>query len=179
MTDPAELALGRARERGEYPAGYGDATSSSHPDADMGRASIRMPRGRRPSLQQRGDTYLPYEYDRPPKVDLVGLRTAGLDETQKDDLLDELLEGHNTHTVRTRDIELQNDTVDLENKKRFSNLGYSLAKWAGILFLAVIAMFVGLAVYATIFDKPMLETGLFSAFLNTFVEMAKIIFSVF
>lgn len=178
MIDPTERALEHARGRADFPSDGITPMGPNGPDYGYNRVGIRMPEGRRPTMAQRGDVYLPFD-SRPKTLDLTGVKTTGLDDAQKDELLDTLLDGYNSHTERARDLELESDAVTLENKKRFSKLGYSLAKYAGITFLLTIVAFVGLTVYGTIFDKAILETGLFSVFLNTFVEMAKIIFSVF
>lgn len=179
MTDPTQAAIERARSQGPYMPDPTGSFPANHYDADQGIPAIRVPSGRRTSRMQAGDTYLPYVDQNATLGDLSQVQTAHLDETEKQALLDRLLSGHNTHTEKTRDLEHERDKVDLENKRRFSTLGFRLAAAFGIAVIVGILTLLGMLVYGYINDKPMIDGGLFGSFLNTFVEMFKVLATLF
>lgn len=178
MSDALERAVERAQEQSEYLPGHYSGQGPFLRDGDSGTARIRTPRGRYSTRAMRSDMGLEFDevQDLP---DLSKIRTSSLSEEEKQVLLDQLLADHNTHTSGKRTLELESERIDLDHKKRFGNLGYSLGKWAAISLLFILLCLVGFLGYGIVFDKSLVETGVFSAFLSTTVEVIKAIFSVF
>lgn len=168
MNDPVQLALQRARQ------GEGDLIGEPTQDPQV----IRKPGRSKQTinddtqLQERGT-----ELDA--LADLTGIKIDHLNQEERDALLEELLSKHNTHTDRKRDIDLKNDELDLDNKRKFSTLGLQFASGFGIFFLLAVTALIVLIGYAVIYDKNVIDGTIIGAFLSTFAEVFKTIFSTF
>lgn len=168
MNDPVQLALQRARQ------GEGDLIGEPTHDPQV----IRKPGRSKQTinddtqLQERGT-----ELD--DLADLTGIKIDHLNQEERDALLEELLRKHNIHTDRKRDIDLKNDELDLDNKRKFSALGLQFASGFGIFFLLAVTGLIVLIGYAVIYDKNVIDGTIIGAFLSTFAEVFKTIFSTF
>lgn len=168
MNDPVQLALQRARQNeGELP---GEPTHDRQVVRKPGRA--RQSFNEDSQLNERGS-------DMDNLADLTGVKIDGLSQEERDALLKELLSKHNTHTDRKRDIDLENDKLDLENKRRYSALGFKFASGFGLFAAVAVACCLGLIAYAVIYDKNVIDGTIIGAFLSTFAEVFKTIFSTF
>lgn len=192
MTDAVQRAIQRAKAQntqGLFVGGAPDTVAPHHMSWENDSAAVRVPAGMRPTMGMQDDTYLPYMQvntktgmlptTAQPDIDLTGVRTAGLDDAQRDELLDQLITTHNAHTATRRDLELERDKADIENKRRFGKLGYVLAMTGGGFFLAAIVSLLALIVYGTLFDKTVVEGTVIQAFLTTFMEVLRTIFTAF
>lgn len=199
MTDAVERAIARAKaqnQQGGYTGGLGDAIAPHHTGGMDDDTTIRMPPGSRVNPRMQDDTYLGYRpiadmnavnrlsglNDIAPaqsNVDLTGVRAANLDDAQRDQLLDELLTNHNEHTAERRNLELERDQIAVENKRRFSNLGFWLAASGGGIFLLAVVTVLAVMIYGSLTGTKTFDGSVLSAFLNTFMEVLKTVLSVF
>lgn len=194
--DPVAAAIARASHQNANPGMVDSSFGNDHLEMSEAPPVIRMPANKPVTAAARDDTYLDFNKVKPstsspvlrPKaatvasaqldVDLTGVRAAGLDDTTRVALLDKLLSSHNAHTDARRELELERDKVDVENKKLFGKLGFGLAAAGGAVFLMCLLFLVFLTVYATAFDKQTNQAGTIASFLNAFVEVLKQVFTL-
>ena len=168
MSDPTDQAIARASARG--PELQGERREDNHVLRRPGKRAERLDDDTR--LNIKGD-----EHDLPDELRNVDL--SQLDEDQRTELLRSLVIRTNTISDARRAVQLKDDELDLENKRRFSDLGLKLAKGTGIFVLLALTALISLLGYAIVYDKSMIDGSIIGAFLSTFAEVFKTIFSVF
>lgn len=198
MTDAVQRALERSMRQNSaagYPGVQGQDSAPHLMGGMEDDASIPLPGATTATVRQQDDTYLSF---RPTaiapiqrqsanavtssaqmiSVDLTGVRAANLAPEQRDKLLDDLVTAQNEHTAERRELELERDKISVDNKRRFSSLGFYMAAAGGGIFLTAIVSILAVMLYGGITGKKTLEGSLLNSFLTSFMEVLKAVFSV-
>jgi hypothetical protein len=176
MNDTTLRAIERASTQGPFTPHPSGNFPGNHFDSDMNVPIIRTPPNTEITVDQEVDTnvaFAPADHDMPDIKDLP----ATLSDEEKQQLLEQLLSDKRSFEERKRDIELEVDKENLINKRRFGVLGFRMAAGAGIVVAAAIAVLLGMLGYGLYTGKPLIDTGIFSAFLSTISEVIKVIFT--
>lgn len=163
--DPGKLAMLRARAR--------------QPDQD----SVERDSGvvRKPGFLKRRineDSFVPEQGD---SADFVnGLTHAdihSLSDEDKNRALAVFITMFEQANAKQRELEIKDNELDLEHKRRFGDLGYVFARGGFIFAAFCVAFLISLLAYGIIFDKSLVDGGIIGAFINAFTEVLKTVFS--
>lgn len=181
MSDAFDKALARVQNKGGVNIDISPDPYSANINNGGSLGNIRVPDYTHVSNDMREDTGIPFSkvstLQLDPMVDLTGIKTSNLDEEQRAALLETLIATNNKHLDAARELELENNKVDIENKKRFGKLGFWVATFgAGVVVIGLAAVLTTL-IYGTLFDKQLIENNIIVGLLNTVVEMIRTIFS--
>lgn len=165
MPSPVNFAIERKDSNGILPG-----------EPDFDRGVIRKPGKAKEHFDD--DLYLVTRGDADDlTLQLKDIQMSELDQHGKDVLLQDLLEHNNEQAQRKRDIELRGGELDLENRKRFSELAAKLVSGFGIVAAIVVMSILWMVWYALSHDKNLLDMSIIGTVLSTFSEIFKTVFA--
>lgn len=163
---PSERAIQMRRDaEGHIP---GEPVSS--------RSVLRSPgRGRK---RRDDDSHLDTQGDDEDFVD--GLHASDIHSMSEEDkvkALAILLKRNDERAARAHALEMKDNELDIEHKRKFVDLAIKMAKGFAISALLFVMVLVSLITYGVVFDKSIIDSALITGFLDTFGEVFKAILS--
>lgn len=94
---------------------------------------------------------------------------------ERDNRLKEYLAAGEEVTRKRRDLQLERDHLELENKRRFSSLAFKFAVGFGVVVFIIVFFLVGLYGWSVIKSGIMSDTSILTSIFSTFADVLRII----